>query len=59
MALIYYATLIEAQAAKVAAGGVGDIAWAGLTNKAKLVLISEVNQLMEVLHTLLPLILSL
>ena len=35
MALTYYATLIEAQAAKVAAGGVGDIAWAGLTNKSK------------------------
>ena len=35
MALTYYATLIGAQAAKVAAGGVGDIAWAGLTNKAK------------------------
>ena len=35
MALTYYATLSGAQAAKVAAGGVGDIAWAGLTNKSK------------------------
>ena len=35
MALTYYATLSGAQAAKVAAGGVGDIAWVGLTNKAK------------------------
>ena len=35
MSLTYYATRVEAQAAKVAAGGVGDIAWAGLTNKAK------------------------
>ena len=35
MALTYYATLSGARAAKVAAGGVGDIAWAGLTNKSK------------------------
>ena len=35
MALTYYATLSGAQAAKFAAGVVGDIPWVGLTNKAK------------------------